>query len=196
MARRNDHTKDEIREMAIISGQNIIKQESIAGFSARKISREIGYTIGTLYNIFENHEDIILNINAKTLDDLKNFIQEKQKCGGESTIKEMAHLYIEFAGKHYNCWNAIFEFHKPLGFIMPEWYENKVSELFEIVEESLKYTLQNKSEIKKHARIIWAGIHGICLLNIKQKLNIDGIKKVETLTDLLINNYLYGAQRN
>lgn len=197
MARRNEHTKEEIRQMAIISGQDIIKKEGFAAFSARKIARDIGYTIGTLYNIFASHEDIILHINAKTLDGLKKFIEENKsnkKHDANHKIKELARIYIQFAGQNYNCWNAIFEFHEPLDFVVPKWYEEKTGELFEIVEDALCGVVKGKRQLNKHAKILWASIHGICLLNIKQKLNIDGIKKVETLTDTLINNYLYALQ--
>ncbi len=197
MARRGDHTQDEIKELVIIAGQNIIKQAGISGFSARKISREIGYSIGTLYNIFDSHEDIILNINARTLDDLKLFIEEKKYSSNENilnNIKKLAHLYVEFASANYNCWNAIFEFHEPIEFVTPKWYEEKTQELFKIIEIALEDIFQSKDCLERHAKIIWAGIHGVCLLNIKKKLNISGVKKVETLTDLLIENYLYGAQ--
>ena len=38
--------------------------------SARKVATAIGYTVGTLYLVFENIDDLILNVNARTLDRL------------------------------------------------------------------------------------------------------------------------------
>ena len=54
MARRNDHTRDELKEMAISAGQSIIIHEGFNKFSARKVARNIGYTVGTIYNIVGN----------------------------------------------------------------------------------------------------------------------------------------------
>ena len=53
MARRNDNSRDELKEMSIAAGQEIILAEGFASFSARKVAKNIGYTIGTIYNIFE-----------------------------------------------------------------------------------------------------------------------------------------------
>jgi hypothetical protein len=44
MARRSDHSKDELKEMAITAGYNIIRSQSFSKFSARKVASEIGYT--------------------------------------------------------------------------------------------------------------------------------------------------------
>ncbi len=44
MVRRSDHTKDELKQMAINAGYNIIKSQGFNKFSARKVASEIGYT--------------------------------------------------------------------------------------------------------------------------------------------------------
>ena len=47
----------------------------LSGFSTRQIAKKIGYTLGTLYNIFESYDDIILHINAATLDEPRSVIR-------------------------------------------------------------------------------------------------------------------------
>ena len=54
MGRRNEHSRDEIKEMAIEAGKKIIVEEGFSNLGARKIARAIGYTVGTLYNVFDN----------------------------------------------------------------------------------------------------------------------------------------------
>ena len=71
MARRSDHTREELKELAIAAGQKVISDEGFCKFSARKVAKEMGYTVGTLYNIFGDYNDIVLHINFATLDDMR-----------------------------------------------------------------------------------------------------------------------------
>ncbi len=82
MGRRNEHSRKQIKEMAIEAGKKIIVEEGFSNLGARKVARAIGYTVGTLYNVFDNYLDIVLNINAETLDDIKNHLQKSIVPGG------------------------------------------------------------------------------------------------------------------
>ena len=197
MARRNDHTKEEIREMIVSSGLNLIKNSGFSGFSTRQIAKEIGYTIGTLYNVFDNYDDIILHINATTLDDMGKFIEEglNPKLKNAKAIKQLAKLYIDFAHKNRNSWSALFEYNIPPESYLPDWYNQRIEKLFSIVESLLSEFISKKSEALKHAKVIWASIHGICVLSLTQKLNVVGTASVEILTDSLIENYLRGLEK-
>ncbi|MBU6140804.1 MAG: TetR/AcrR family transcriptional regulator [Proteobacteria bacterium] len=73
--RRNDHTKDEIKEMIIRAGSDLIDKSPFSGFGTRQIVKEIGYTVITLYNVFDSYDDIVFHINATTLDDMKGFMK-------------------------------------------------------------------------------------------------------------------------
>lgn len=134
MARRNDHTREVIMEMAIKAGKKIIDKEGVAGFSARGVAKAIGYTVGTLYNVFTTHENLILHINAATLSVMKEFmtsrVSNKKVEGDIDYIKALAKFYIDFAYEHYNSWSALFEFSLPQDTLLPGWYTKKVYALF------------------------------------------------------------------
>lgn len=197
MARRNDHTREEIREMVISTGSRLISELGFSSFSTRQIAKEIGYTVGTLYNIFESYDDIILHINAATLDEMKRLITQNMnpKLKGANAIKQLARLYAEFAHTNYKNWNALFEYTSPSESALPAWYDEKIEGLFIIVENILSGFISKKSDAGKHAKVIWAGIHGICILSLTKKLDVAGTKSIETLTDMLIENYLLGLSK-
>jgi len=196
MARRNDHTKNEIKEMAIKAGIEIINEYGFANFSMRQIAKKIGYTVGTLYNIFDDYNDIILNINSVTLDEMKKFINYNinTNLDGIVAIKQLAKLYIKFANNNYNRWSALFEHVMPPNSKLPEWYNKKIEDLFNIIESILSKLIDQKSDTLKHAKIIWASVHGICILSFTNKINIIGSDSVENISDCMIENYLIGAK--
>ncbi len=196
MARRSDHSRDELKEMAISAGQKIINSKGLSAFSARKVARDIGYTIGTLYNVFGSHENLILHINATTLDDMNALMVEQlsKQINGKSTIKKLASCYINFAEHNYNRWRALFNHSLPSNTSLPDWYEKKIKKLFSILEAPLLPLVNNNSKkAKQAAQTIWASIHGICELGLTDKLDIVGTTSIQTLTDSLIDNYIAGV---
>jgi hypothetical protein len=194
MARRSDHTKEELKHLAISAGQNIIAEGGFTNFSARKAARSIGYTIGTMYNIFLSHDDFILHINALTLRNMAIFLENKVSSTGNMAIKQLACGYIEFAKNDYNRWSALFEHSLPKGEELPSWYKAEIKKLFDIVEKYLEEIISDKNQVKIAAKTIWAGIDGICRLSLTGKLDTVGIKSTQELTDSLIDNYIKGMQ--
>ena len=68
MARRNDHTREELKDLIIEESWRIIEKHGFEGLTARRIAKNIGYAPGTIYNMFISMDDLYLQLNAKTLD--------------------------------------------------------------------------------------------------------------------------------
>ena len=182
--------------MALAAAVGIVQAEGLAGLSARKIARKIGYTVGTLYLVFKNLDELILTINAQTLDALANNMQDvSQKCRQPRTcIIALGRAYVEYATENPQLWNMVFEHRLPKGEQVPPWFAVKVNKLFQLVESQLTPLLENHSEkkIDLASKAIWCGVHGICSLAVTGKLEIVNAESINMLTDSLINNYLAG----
>src|SRR6266852_5031793 len=70
MGRRSTHTPQQLRELILDAAQEIIQVQGLAGLSAREIARRIEYSPGTIYNMFENLDDVVLHVEARVLDAL------------------------------------------------------------------------------------------------------------------------------
>src|SRR5689334_17444868 len=110
MGRRSDHSRDEIREMAIKAATRIITQKGLGKLTARGIATDIGYTVGTLYLAFENLDDLILHINAKTLDEIYTRISKasQELADPVKRLSAMSKAYIDFSSLQPRRWSAIF----------------------------------------------------------------------------------------
>ena len=60
MGRRSTHSPQQLRELILDAAQEIIDVHGLAGLSAREIARRIGYSPGTIYNMFDNLDDCLL----------------------------------------------------------------------------------------------------------------------------------------
>lgn len=197
MARRNDHTREELEKLAATAGWEIIAAEGFGKFSARGVAKKIGYTVGTVHNVFGGYDPLVLHINAITLDRLYDTIAAALPTGSSPghSIKTLTAAYVDFATAHYNNWSTLFEFSVTPGTEIPGWYAEKIAKLFSIVERPLTPLFPDTPEqAQKAARVLWSGLHGICQLSLSGKLDAVGAASLQELTDSLIDNYLSGVQ--
>jgi hypothetical protein len=105
----------------------------------------------------------------------------------------LSYEYLKFAEQNYNLWNIFFEYRFPSKQIFPNWYYAKINELFDIVESSIgKVVKCNPQELRIFSANMWAGIHGICALTVKDKLTRLGIKNSEVLVKEFLDNMFKG----
>jgi AcrR family transcriptional regulator len=196
MARRSDHSKEELKELAIQCGLELIRAEGFSHFSARKVAGKMGYTVGTLYHLFGTYDDFVLHLNARTLDAWFEATCAHMKAHTkDDPIRTLAQFYIHYSQAHTHEWVALFEYHLHEGKPVPDWYAPKMTRFFTLVEELLQPLVQNHDEAKRAARVLWAGIHGISILSLSGKLDIVGADTAEVLAHSFVEHYMTGLTR-
>ncbi|EIJ41994.1 transcriptional regulator [Beggiatoa alba B18LD] len=198
MGRRNDHSREEIQQLAIQAAENIITEQGWRELSTRKVAKEIGYTVGSLYLVFENLDDLIMQINGRTLDELYSMIAEiaTQETDATACLTALGRAYLNFAMTNTQRWLMIFEYNRPADPVLPAWYYPKIAQLFALVESHLKTLLpdQHLPELSKVTHALWGSVHGICILALTGKLAIVGAESVHELLETLIKTYVVGLQ--
>lgn len=197
MGRRSEHSRDEIRDMAIEAAARIVETEGFQSLTARKVASKIGYTVGTLYHVFRNFDDLVIHLNARTIDEWAALIQKKVKKlrNPEARIRTMAEVYVDYATEHPDRWRLVFEHRAPRGLPTPELMKVRRDVLFEMVAENLRaYSPDHLEQDVNHtATALWSGIHGICILALTGKLYLGGAfsmgKLVDTLIDSVLNDF-------
>ena len=195
MARRSDHTREELRELALTAAERIVVEQGHTHLSARKVAQTIGYTVGTLYLVFENLDDLILQVNARTLDRLHaRMLEVKRKCRDpRACLLRLGEAYIDFATEDPDRWWLIFD-HRFDRREVPDWYQDNVARMFELVEELLQAAAARRSRqtVRQAARALWSGVHGICTLALTGRMAVAGVASVHSLVRSLIDNFLKG----
>ncbi len=198
MGRRSVHTPEELRELILEAATDLIEKGGLAGLSAREIARAIGYSPGTLYNVFQNLDDLVLTIEARLLDKLS--LSLKAATDGvppEERLIKLAMAYLRFTHENPKLWNLLFEHHMPPGAPIPPWYHSKLDYLLTQVEEALAFRLKNVDEahVKRAARVLWAGVHGITSLSTADKLGNVTTETAGPMVQDLLDSYLSGLER-
>jgi len=197
MGRRSDHSRDEIQGMAIAAAAKLVEKEGFQSLTARKVAASIGYTVGTLYHVFRNFDDLVIHMNAQTIDEMAASIQKqtRKKRNPEVRIRAMAEVYVKYATDHPDRWRLVFEHQAPRGLPTPVLMKERRDVMFEMVADNLREISPGRSgqEIDHAATALWSGIHGICILALTGKLYLGGafsmVKLIDTLIDSVLNEF-------
>lgn len=199
MGRRSTHTPDQLRQLILDAAQAIIETNGLAGLSAREIARRIGYSPGTIYNMFQNLDDVVLHIEARVLDALDQRLTVALEAGApEEKVSRLAEAYLAFTNEHPKLWNLLFEHYMPADSQTPTWYQQKLELLMSRVESAMAPLFPPGAELERQraARVLWAGVHGITSLATANKLSNVTSEAANLLVRDLIRNYLTGVTAN
>jgi AcrR family transcriptional regulator len=199
MARRTDHSRDELFDLVLDEAQKIIESRGVAALTARSIATAIGYSPGTLYNLFDNIDAIILHLNGRTLDDLYQRLSDAvNQSSGRASLDRMITTYLQYNKTSKQRWNLLFEYRFPDEQILPDWYQERINLLLELLSDTLSTLLPDcgEKEINHSARVLWCGLHGICSMVSEHKLPGVSAKSVDEMARSLVYNYVSGLRRS
>jgi AcrR family transcriptional regulator len=175
MARRADHTKAELAKLVIDTAEELIGEDGIDAFSARTLSRAIGYTAGTLYHHFKDLDDIVTQVNSRTLAGLAQAFDEADKVADpHQQLLNYADAFLGYIAVKRNLWNALFEFRRRQGVGVPPWYLEAIASLIRIVAECFQAIRPDLSpEIcRRSGQLVFASIHSVVSLESSGRLGL------------------------
>jgi AcrR family transcriptional regulator len=164
MGRRSDHSRAELERMIILEGHRQLAEVGFSRFSAREVAKRIGYSIGTVYNVFGTHDRLILAINTRTFRLWADHLRERLNRAGDDRIRTLVEGYFSFARENTNLWMAIYDHRLPPDSTMPPEYDEQRRELTEIVATEVAEALpeSRREEAPRLARSLVATVHGHC----------------------------------
>jgi len=168
MARRKDHSREELKELILSAAWDIIASGGVSKLTAREIGKKIGYVPGTIYNIFPSMEVLQLHVNARTLKLLAEKLGKVAEKGRgaplEARLIGLARAYLSFAQAYQPFWMALFandltDLKETQG-----WYGQAIEEVFLPLETILREECPDNPSVREDSHILWSSVHGITYL--------------------------------
>ncbi|MGH1351503.1 MAG: TetR/AcrR family transcriptional regulator [Methyloligellaceae bacterium] len=175
MARRSDHTREELKKLMIRSAKEIIAEKGLMGLTAREIAGKIGYSAGTIYNVFSNLNEIIYHLEIEVLESLESFLETlSDELQPDEQLLLFTEKYLDYIDGYFNSWQLLIEHKAPHDMQIPGWYREKFERIISLVELRMKplFSAEDISGVERAARVFWAGLHGIIILSGSDKLAI------------------------
>lgn len=193
MGRRSDHSREELAALALDAARRLVEAKGLQGLTARAVAARIGYSAGTLYNLFDDLDDLVLRLNGDTLDRLYASFSAASPSGRpDIALKALARTYIDFVREQPTLWALVFERHKRQASPPPGWYREKVERLFMLTEKALAPLFAPGEEgARRHsARVLWSSVHGMCALEAAGAVGASAA----AMADSLVTHYVAGLR--
>ncbi len=191
MARRKDHTREELIRLAIDCGRNLVKVSGPNALTARNVARKMGYTPGTLYNIFENIEGLIVAINTTSLERISRQMTSifAEESNSEHRIYRFCIMYLQFHSDEPELWQLLFA--TPINKdALNEAYHNAAYKTHDLFTDALLPISRSIKAARQDAKIIWSTLHGICLRQQSDSLKVSEANQIEELIDRFLTQFL------
>jgi len=184
MGRRNEHSREELRELALRAAGEIVSQGDGKG----------GYTVGALYIVFQNLDDLIVSLNEQTVIELREALERIRGRANQpaQNLRLLVAAYLGFALLNTARWRLVFEHRLPEGQKAPPTYAGHTAAIFALVGRHLREAGAAKDDesAKELATALWSGAHGICMLAVTGKLQVVTQASVQRLLDVLLDRFL------
>ena len=197
MGRRSTHTPQQLRELILNAAQEIIESQGLAGLSAREIARRIGYSPGTIYNMFQNLDDVVLNVEARVLDALDARLIGVLRSDGDAERTRRAagaglpRLHARKAAPVEPAVRAPHaDRHRAAGLVPAE--ARRPDAARRGGAGAALFPAGREAERQRAARVLWAGVHGITSLSTADKLSVVTTETASRLIEDLVGTYLAG----
>lgn len=168
-----------LRERLIDAAERTIAANGLASLRARDLAGEVGCAVGTIYNVFEHLDELILCVGLRTLAMLDTALGAVRLARPYGSTEEaavdlvrLALAYLEFAARHTVRWRALFEHRMSEARPLPQWFVDRQHQLFAQVERPLVTLLPDLDPDARRilARTLFSAVHGIVALGLEEKL--------------------------
>ena len=197
MPRRMPHDHDEMRARAVASARAAVAEGGIPALTARRVAGELGCSVGSLYNLFVDLDDLVLHVAASVVDDMQQALFGPQlPADPAAALIEIALRYVAFAEREGRIWALVFEHEPGHDRPTPAWQVARIERLVASVAAVAAPLLggSDAAAARADVEVLWASVHGIAALAQKNKLGFVTATPPADLACRLVATFLAGRR--
>lgn len=163
-----------LREQLLPLARTRIADRGLTGFRARDLAADAGCALGTIYNAFDDLDELVLYVNSGTLADLDQKLRDAVAAAQQPPVEQLvalAHAYLDFAIEHPHLWMSLFEHRMPPGREVPAWHLQEHDVLFRHIARLLEELMGAPSPelVRLKARTLFSAVHGVVSLGLERR---------------------------
>lgn len=167
-------THDDPRGAALAEARNLLVEGGPDQVKARVLAARLGVSVGTIYNLFGDLDELLFHLNAEVYDELLSAVRsarEKVRAASGTAVEEMlalSHGYLAFVAKNQDLWMGVLTFNRRSKARVPEWYRAREREMFAVIAETIA-AFPGAADVDRRKTIIhtlWAAVHGIITVSV------------------------------
>lgn len=165
----------------IEAGYDILKEKGAEQLTVRNIAKRAGYSYATIYNYFNDAEELMWSIGLKVLEELAQILEEyyheiRQNKNCSELLKLTYIKYIDYYLENENIYQFIFFEELDIS-VFNTLFEKPETVLFDLQQEIMQRCVEKglivKSKKKIAGELLTNSINGLLSLYFSGKENIN-----------------------
>jgi AcrR family transcriptional regulator len=188
---------EELRRHLLALAERIVEAEGLAALRARDLAEAAGCSVGAIYNVFAELDELILEVNANTLRAIDAEMSAVAQGSPLEQFCALADAYIGYATRHRRRWEALFTFRMPEAVLAPDWFMLVQAKTFSHIEAPLAAL---RPEVPAAARAalargIFAAVHGMVAFGLDKRLSDLDVPSLQTQVREVVTAIALGLAR-
>ena len=179
-------------DMAVVNG-------GLGAVRARDLARDIGCSLGAIYNLVGDLDELVLLVNQRTMAALGAHLDAARSAADDHAAQLVAWAlaYAGFAAHNRNRWRALFDFRMRPGATFPPWFADAQQDIFVRLEERLEGLTTDRDAVgqRLRARTLFSAVHGIVSLGLEGKLVAMPADAIDSELASFVTTYVAGLRR-
>lgn len=177
MAPKSEQRRNALRDRLIDLAEQQIEHSGIQAIKARPLAQAAECSVGAIYNVFGDLEDIIIAVNGRTFRKLGAHVaaalEGKDGLPPTDRLIVMSHAYLDYAANHPKLWRALFDLRMSVDMDVPDWYLEELARLFSYISGPVQecYPKMGETEVGLMTRALFSSVHGIVLLGLENRIS-------------------------
>lgn len=169
----------------------------MAALSARAIAKKIGYSPGTLYNVFKNLDDLLYTIQVALVEEAVAELRAVPNQDNSSHVRALARCYMEFALNNRRLWNLLFQHSPPAGKLDAEELSRQLNHMAAIFRDALAPLMAQHpaAESEDYGNALWFGLHGASAMAVNEKLSATPPARIAAYAYICVDALLAQLER-
>jgi AcrR family transcriptional regulator len=197
--------KEEMGERVLAIAETLINDGGMDNLKARTIAEQAGISIGSVYNLFADLDEVHRAVNMRLLDRLgaagaaaMTDLGKRGVTDVRQRLLALAGAYVNFVEAHPGSWPALLAFNRRRAVrTEPDAYEARLDQLFAIIAGVLAsgdFDLDDDTR-QIAARTLWSSVHGIVTSGYAAKTLRRQADEIGQQIDLLVDVFIRGLER-
>ena len=187
----------DLRTRLTDQAERVIAKQGLAALKARDLAAEAKCSVGAIYNVFADLNELVMAVNARTFRRLGAAVTTSiapsimgRDLPPRDCLIAMSHAYLHFAAANTQAWRALFDLEMASDAQVPAWYLAELDALFALISAPLARIFPDwpASQIDLMTRALFSSVHGIVLLGLEKRISGVPIDRIEQMIAVVLTN--------
>lgn len=180
-------SRDELRQLTLEAARKIILEDGPDALTARRLAKAVGYTPGTIYNLFDSLPDVLWQVNRAHFARIAGLFSDLPGETPQDRLRALATRYLDLVEAEPTLFRSLFEGPRRSD-AFPDWYTNAIDGLLNLAASQLVAVAPNMPPVtaRREAAALFAAIQGLAQLRAGGRLDLLTDASAKDLADMLV----------